>query len=102
MSEAIDPVVAAVDAAIKAVRAGFTDVGDIISKNGDGRDLEDVLAARKRELDLMRKMGLPFDTDPDKKADGSPADKPEPKPAALPAPADDEEEKPERSLRVAK
>jgi lambda family phage portal protein len=47
-----------------AVRSGFTTVSKVISKTCDGADLEDVLAERRRELDLMAEAGLVFDTDP--------------------------------------
>jgi len=50
--------------AMASVRSGFTTVGDVISKTGDGRDLEEVLEERKAELELMREHGLVFDTDP--------------------------------------
>jgi len=61
-----------VEAYVKAVRAGFTDVTDVIAKTGDGRDIEDVLDARETELKLMKDKGLQFDTDPERDVDGNP------------------------------
>lgn len=48
----------------EAVRSGFTTNSDVIAQTGAGRDLEDVLKERKRELEMMKEMGLEFDTDP--------------------------------------
>ena len=48
----------------EAVMAGFTTVGDVIAATGGGVDLEDILEARRRELDMMAERGLVFDTDP--------------------------------------
>lgn len=94
-----------VDAYIKAVRNGFTTTADVISKTGDGADLEDVLEGRELELKMMREKGLVFDTDPDRKEGGgeaSPAPPPEPKePPGEPgaeAPDDDKEPATERVL----
>lgn len=67
----IDPT-SEVEAYIKAVRAGFTDIGDVISKTADGRDLEEVLEARSAELKLMGEYNLEFDTDPKRQEDGNP------------------------------
>jgi lambda family phage portal protein len=67
------------DAFAAAVRNGFTTVGDVISQTAGGMDLEDVLEARAQELELMRRHGLVFDTDPGKEAK-----------ATAPPPPDDE------------
>ena len=53
-----------VNAYKEAVRCGFTTVGDVIAATGGGVDLEDVLTARARELEMMEAAGLMFDTDP--------------------------------------
>lgn len=53
-----------VEAFKAAVRCGFTTVSDVIAQTGAGRDLEDVLAERGRELKLMEAEGLQFETDP--------------------------------------
>lgn len=47
---------------IAAVQAGFMTVSDVIGATGDGRDLEDVLKARRAELDMMAGMDLRFST----------------------------------------
>lgn len=61
-----------VEAYKEAIRAGFTTVSQVIAHTADGRDLEDVLKERKRELELMKEMGLSFDTDPAVHAPASP------------------------------
>lgn len=53
-----------VEAYEKAIRNGFTTVSAVIAQTADGRDLEDVLKERKRELEQMEELGLVFDTDP--------------------------------------
>lgn len=73
-----------VDSQMASVRAGFTTVSDVIARTGEGRDLEDVIEERKRELEMMREAGLQFDTDP---ATAAPA-----KPAAPKDPAADPDE----------
>ncbi len=54
-----------VEAFIKAVKGGFNTVDDVISKTGDGMDLEEVLDQREKELELMREKGLVFETSPE-------------------------------------
>ena len=49
----------------EAVKAGFITVGQVISQTAGGDDLEDVLDARKAELEFMQEQGLAFDTSPD-------------------------------------
>jgi lambda family phage portal protein len=63
----------------QAVRDGFMTVSEVISITGSGRDLEDVLNERRRELDMMKAKGLQFDTDPerDSKGDVPPPVKPD-------------------------
>lgn len=53
-----------VEAYKEAVRCGFTTVTNVISLTADGRDMEDVLDERKRELQMMKDAGLEFETDP--------------------------------------
>ena len=48
-----------------AVKAGFTTVGDVVAEHGDGKDLEDVLRDRERELASMKQFDLHFDTSPE-------------------------------------
>ena len=51
-----------ISAAIAAVQAGFTTVGDVIAQNGGGQDPEDVFKARRKELDLLESLNLSFST----------------------------------------
>jgi lambda family phage portal protein len=50
---------------IDAVNAGFTTVSDVVAKNSDGRDIEDVLEERERELEMMKEKKLVFTTSPE-------------------------------------
>ncbi len=61
----------------QAIRNGFTTVGRVIAQTADGSDLEDILKERKQELEMMKSMGLKFDTDPSTVEDPN-----APKPAA--------------------
>lgn len=54
-----------VKAADEAVRKGFTTVSDVIAQTAGGQDIEDILATRKRELELMKEAGLVFETSPE-------------------------------------
>ena len=54
-----------VEAFKEAVKQGFTTVGDVIAQTAGGRDIEDVLDERKRELDLMDEKELVFETSPE-------------------------------------
>ena len=47
---------------IAAVQAGFMTVADVIALTGQGADLEDMLKARRQELDLMAELKLDFTT----------------------------------------
>lgn len=71
----------------EAVMAGFTTVSDVIAATGNGQDLEEVLDARERELQMMDDKGLKFDTSPGM----APAQQP-PAPPEAPAPAADEDD----------
>lgn len=76
----------------EAVMAGFTTVADVIAETGGGRDIEEVLKQRRRELDQMAGEGLTFDTSPEA------YEKPEPMPPApTPEPEDDPAEDDEDS-----
>jgi lambda family phage portal protein len=79
-----------VDAYVAAVRAGFMTVGDVISVTGGGKNLEDVLRARAKELELAEELNLKLDTDP---ASDAPA--PSAAPAAPATPADPDDEDPD-------
>lgn len=51
-----------VEAYKEAVRAGFTTTSRVIAATADGLDIEDVIAERKRELDLFEAAGIDVDT----------------------------------------
>lgn len=53
-----------VDAYKEAVKGGFITVTDVIAQTGNGRDLEDVIRERRRELDALADADLVTDTDP--------------------------------------
>jgi capsid protein len=53
-----------VDAYKEAIKAGFMTVSDVIAITGEGKDLEDVLRQRERELKMMAEKNLEFDTSP--------------------------------------
>ncbi len=61
----------------EAERAGYTTKGDIIAATAGGQDLEDVLQARKRELELIAELGLTFDTDQPQTETAAPAPEPD-------------------------
>jgi capsid protein len=60
----VDPTVE-VEAYKEAVKSGFTTVGDVIAATADGRDIEDVMNERERELKMMASKGLVFETSPE-------------------------------------
>lgn len=66
-----------VEAFKSAVQAGFLTVGDVVAATGGGADLEDVLAARRRELDQMAELGLTFDTHPTAELESPDTDTPD-------------------------
>lgn len=51
-----------VNAYKEAIRGGLTTLTDVISATGEGRDIEDFIATRKRELELLSKAGIEVDT----------------------------------------
>jgi lambda family phage portal protein len=46
----------------EAVKAGLTTLTDVIAATGDGRDIEDVITTRKRELKMLDEAGIDADT----------------------------------------
>jgi lambda family phage portal protein len=85
-----------VEAYKEAVKAGFTTVADVIAETGGGRDIEEVLKQRRRELDQMDEANLTFDTSPENYEV-----KEEPAPVmATPSKPDDEAEPPARVLKL--
>jgi lambda family phage portal protein len=79
----------------EAIKAGLTTLTDVIAATAGGDDIEDVLATRRRELDLAAELDLQFDTDP-AAAVLAPAPAPAPSqasdPEPEPEPEDDAEE----------
>ena len=53
-----------VNAYKEAEKAGYITKGDIIAQTGSGRDIEDVIRERRRELDMLADAELVTDTDP--------------------------------------
>ena len=51
-----------VEAYKEAVKAGFTTVTDVIAATAAGKDVEDVIAQRKRELAMFEEAGIDLDT----------------------------------------
>ena len=76
-----------VEAYKEGVRGGLTTLTDVIAATGEGRDIEDFIALRTRELDLLREAGILVDTTV--QAVQTPASKPAPKDGP---PADDEDD----------
>lgn len=72
----------------EGVMGGLTTLTDVIAATGEGRDIEDFIATRKRELELLGEAGILTDTEV------KPEPKPAPKPpaAALPDPDEDEDD----------
>jgi lambda family phage portal protein len=64
----------------EAEKAGYITKGDVIAQTGAGRDLEDVVRERRRELDLLARQHIATDTDPESLAFAKPAPTPEPAP----------------------
>jgi capsid protein len=80
-----------VDAYRQAELAGYCTKGDIIAATAGGLDLEDVMKARKQELEMIESLGLAFET-------GPMAEQPEPEPEPTPEPdATDDDEAPQRA-----
>lgn len=77
-----------VNAYKEAERAGYITKSDVIAQTGNGRDFEDVLRERVRELTMLKDVGLTTDTDPGAET---------PVPAKEPQ-DDDDENKPSRVL----
>jgi lambda family phage portal protein len=73
----------------EAIKAGLTTLTDVIAATADGRDIEDVIATRKRELEMLREADILTDTEV------LPEPAPAPPPQAVapaPEPEDDAED----------
>ena len=51
-----------VNAYKEAIRGGLTTLTDVIAATGEGRDLEDFITTRKRELEMLEEAGIEVDT----------------------------------------
>jgi lambda family phage portal protein len=85
-----------VNAYKEAIKAGFSTVTDVIAATGGGADIEDVIATRKRELQMLAEAGIKVDTTVEAVVAPAPA-------AAAPVPEVDDEETapPKRVLSLA-
>lgn len=72
----------------RAIKDGMTTLSTVVAATADGRDLEDIIEERKQELEMIRKAGLEFETNPEiynaaaikDKAAAEASLRPEPKP----------------------
>ena len=60
-----------------AVRAGLTTLTDVIAATGGGMDIEDVIATRRRELDMLAAAGVEVDTSVQAAEEPAPAAEPD-------------------------
>lgn len=84
----------------EAIKAGLTSTSDVIAQTADGRDIEDVVEALKRDHELFEAAGITVDTDIDAQMEADAA-KAAPAPAAEPADPEDPEDSPARVLSPA-
>jgi len=89
-----------VNAYKEAIKAGLTTLTDVIAQTADGRDIEDVIETRRRELDMLEEADVEVDTTVADPMELAAAKKPDPAPAAEPDEADDENT-PKRVLSLA-
>lgn len=76
----------------EAIKAGLTTLTDVIAQTADGRDIEDVIETRKRELQLLDEADIDVDTTVEEMQ----APAPTPAPAPQPPEEDDEPAQPAR------
>jgi lambda family phage portal protein len=58
----------------EAIKAGLTTTTDVIAQTADGRDIEDVITTRRRELDMLAAADIEVDTTVAAAADEPPAE----------------------------
>lgn len=80
----------------EAERAGYCTKGDIIAATAGGLDIEDVMKARRQELDLIEALDLEFDTGPMEEAEPPT----QATPAAPAEPDDTDEDAPQRAASL--
>jgi lambda family phage portal protein len=86
-----------VNAYKEAIKAGLTTLTDVIAQTADGRDIEDVIETRRRELDMLEEADVEVDTTVADPMELAAAKKPDP----APEPEDDDENAPKRVLSLA-
>lgn len=82
----------------EAIKAGLTTITDVIAATADGRDVEDVIATRRRELDMLADAGIEVDTTVQDPLDVIEAKRPEP--VAKPAVPEDDTDDDAARLRI--
>jgi lambda family phage portal protein len=80
-----------VNAYKEAIKANMTTLTDVIAATAGGLDIEDIIATRGRELEMLRKAGIHSDVTVPDPATAMPAAAPRPAPAAKPEEADPED-----------
>jgi lambda family phage portal protein len=87
----------------EAIKAGFMTVSDVIAITGEGKDIEDVLRQRDRELKMMKDLGLIFDTSPEvyvAEEKPPPVAAPDPDAGEPPDPDKEKDDNTSRNLRL--
>lgn len=79
-----------VNAYKEAIKAGLTTLTDVIAQTADGRDIEDVIATRRRELDMLEKAGIDVDTTVEDPMELAAASRPAPPAKGNAEPAEDD------------
>lgn len=88
-----------VNAYKEAIKAGLTTLTDVIAATADGRDIEDVIATRRRELDMLEAADIEVDTTVQDPLEVEAA-KATPAAPAKPIEPDDDDEAAQGRLRV--
>jgi lambda family phage portal protein len=90
-----------VDAYKAAIKAGFTSTTRVIAMTADGADIEDVIAERKRELEMFDEAGVEVDTTvPEPVEPVMPATSSAAAPVSEDADTEDTQQSPVRVLRL--
>jgi lambda family phage portal protein len=84
-----------VEAYKEAIKAGLTTLTDVIAQTADGRDIEDVITTRAREIEMLKAADIAVDTDVAAEQEAAKAK------AAPPKASPVDEEEPERARVVA-
>lgn len=76
----------------EAVKAGFTTVSAVIAQTAGGVDVEDVIAERKRELEMFDQAGIDLDTTVEEPQEPDADEQPGPTQTQLATPDEDDDE----------